>query len=476
MENQARRIDEEQRFLQLEHERVQREHEDLLAQQAKLLAEEESIRKEAEALELQRLQREREQQDEARRQEQERLEQNRREQEKQEQEKWEQEKREQEKREQEKREEMATQRREEERREQEKREAEVRVEREKQEREARLKREADAAKEKEIAAQEQARAKLAAESNETQKSGFAFANLKSTAARTDSPKTPASPSSIPKTVSTLKPASTSSVQPAAQSAPLKSAATFSSPSRAPLARTQSASDETDEANALSTAEKKRLFGQHPKSVSALGTAAASPATPTSQSSEDLEELDERALAAAEWVNKEIRKLIVEIRSRGAPTPTAPAEISFGQLFYETDNIFEALAGTLKTAKKYGVVDYEGDLLFQGKNDATMITLLKEQHDGIEVKKRRRAPAAGKPPTTTGFGGPSLQNASSKCHICTKTVYPMEFVGASGKAFHKNCFRCETCKNILKPTDYCTNTDKFYCTPHYTALFYSNASY
>ena len=32
--------------------------------------------------------------------------------------------------------------------------------------------------------------------------------------------------------------------------------------------------------------------------------------------EDFEELDERALAAAEWVNKEIRKLIDEIKKCG----------------------------------------------------------------------------------------------------------------------------------------------------------------
>ncbi len=67
--------------------------------------------------------------------------------------------------------------------------------------------------------------------------------------------------------------------------------------------------------------------------------------------------------------------------RGKPSKTAVAEIAFGQLFYETDNIFEALAGTLKTAKKYTIVHYEGDLLFQGANDATVIRLLRSEHEG-----------------------------------------------------------------------------------------------
>jgi hypothetical protein len=44
--------------------------------------------------------------------------------------------------------------------------------------------------------------------------------------------------------------------------------------------------------------------------------------------------------------------------------------------------------------------------------------------------------------TAGFDAASLANTNSKCHICAKTVYAMEFIGASGKAFHKNCFRCK----------------------------------
>ena len=51
------------------------------------------------------------------------------------------------------------------------------------------------------------------------------------------------------------------------------------------------------------------------------------------------------------------------------------------MFYETDNIFEALAGILKTAKKYNVVEFEGDTLFQGTSDKVIITLLKESHEG-----------------------------------------------------------------------------------------------
>ena len=57
------------------------------------------------------------------------------------------------------------------------------------------------------------------------------------------------------------------------------------------------------------------------------------------------------------------------------------EITYGPLFVETANTFEALSGTLKTAKKYNVVEYEGELLYQGASDNVVITLLKDTFDG-----------------------------------------------------------------------------------------------
>ena len=39
------------------------------------------------------------------------------------------------------------------------------------------------------------------------------------------------------------------------------------------------------------------------------------------------------------------------------------------------NIFEALVGTLRAAKKRKIVTYDGQLLLQGVHDAVVITLL-----------------------------------------------------------------------------------------------------
>lgn len=89
--------------------------------------------------------------------------------------------------------------------------------------------------------------------------------------------------------------------------------------------------------------------------------------------------------------------------------------------------------------------------------------------------------------------PNGVGTNSKCSICSKTVYAMEFVGAQDKAFHVNCFRfgssawgsrgdpnrpggglrptasfrvrCCVCNTKLRTTDYSTKDDKFYCPTH-----------
>jgi hypothetical protein len=66
--------------------------------------------------------------------------------------------------------------------------------------------------------------------------------------------------------------------------------------------------------------------------------------------------------------------------------------------------------------------------------------------------------------------------NSKCAICQKTVYAMEFVGVSGKALHKNCFRCGACNCILRTDTYATVNDRFFCQPHYEQMFKRAGNY
>jgi hypothetical protein len=122
----------------------------------------------------------------------------------------------------------------------------------------------------------------------------------------------------------------------------------------------------------------------------------------------------------------------------------------------------------KTAKKYGVVAYDAEQLWQGANDATVVTLLKTEHAATTVRLLpSRAAAQHNAKKGTSFRQGTLSHTNPPCYTCSKTVYPMEFVGASNKAFHKRCFRCDTCDTMLKPNDYCVSLDgKFRCAPHH----------
>lgn len=68
------------------------------------------------------------------------------------------------------------------------------------------------------------------------------------------------------------------------------------------------------------------------------------------------------------------------------------------------------------------------------------------------------------------------NQSNKCQVCGKTVYAMEKLEIEGKAFHKACFKCETCKRSLSAGNYASLQGKFYCKPHLKQLFQLKGNY
>ena len=69
-------------------------------------------------------------------------------------------------------------------------------------------------------------------------------------------------------------------------------------------------------------------------------------------SDGYETLDARAIDAAKWTDKSVQQMIHEISTRGHSNGSGQTQITFGQLFDETANIFDALVGILKTARKY----------------------------------------------------------------------------------------------------------------------------
>ncbi|KAK7497508.1 hypothetical protein BaRGS_00011148 [Batillaria attramentaria] len=79
------------------------------------------------------------------------------------------------------------------------------------------------------------------------------------------------------------------------------------------------------------------------------------------------------------VDHEVQLLKEEIKRLGTPAGDGKCEVKFGVLFSDDRcaNIFEALVGTLRAAKRKKIITYEGELLLQGVHDNVVITLLQE---------------------------------------------------------------------------------------------------
>ncbi|XP_021717243.1 costars family protein-like [Chenopodium quinoa] len=76
------------------------------------------------------------------------------------------------------------------------------------------------------------------------------------------------------------------------------------------------------------------------------------------------------------VEEEIGKLQEEIKRLGQIQEDGSYKVTFGVLFNDDRcaNIFEALVGTLRAAKKRKILTYDGELLLQGVHDNEIITM------------------------------------------------------------------------------------------------------
>jgi len=63
-----------------------------------------------------------------------------------------------------------------------------------------------------------------------------------------------------------------------------------------------------------------------------------------------------------------------------------------------------------------------------------------------------------------------------CHSCEKTVYPIDKLVADEIIFHKACFRCTHCNNVLKLGSFASMNNVYYCKPHFKQLFASKGNY
>ncbi|XP_071935685.1 costars family protein-like [Coffea arabica] len=76
------------------------------------------------------------------------------------------------------------------------------------------------------------------------------------------------------------------------------------------------------------------------------------------------------------VEEEVERLKEEIKRLGKLQDDGSYKVTFGVLFNDDRcaNIFEALVGTLRAAKKRKVLTYDGELLLQGVHDNVEILL------------------------------------------------------------------------------------------------------
>ncbi|NWH93950.1 ABRA protein, partial [Aegithalos caudatus] len=85
---------------------------------------------------------------------------------------------------------------------------------------------------------------------------------------------------------------------------------------------------------------------------------------------------ERAKRAEAHIHREIRDMCFIIESMARPRPDGKIQVTFGELFDRYVRISDKVVGILMRARKHGLVDFEGEMLWQGRDDNVIITLLK----------------------------------------------------------------------------------------------------
>ncbi|NXP72488.1 ABRA protein, partial [Ramphastos sulfuratus] len=85
---------------------------------------------------------------------------------------------------------------------------------------------------------------------------------------------------------------------------------------------------------------------------------------------------ERAKRAQEHIHREIRDMCFIIESMARPRPDGKVQVTFGELFDRYVRISDKVVGILLRARKHGLVEFEGEMLWQGRDDNVVITLVK----------------------------------------------------------------------------------------------------
>lgn len=98
----------------------------------------------------------------------------------------------------------------------------------------------------------------------------------------------------------------------------------------------------------------------------------------------------RGIKAHESIEDEMRVLCTVIEDHGGPVTEGEgiAQIKFGELFRLYQVISTKVVGILIRARKHGLLTFEGEMLYQGRDDAEIIKLLKSPPRAMRVTKNQ----------------------------------------------------------------------------------------
>ncbi|GFY41212.1 actin-binding Rho-activating protein [Trichonephila inaurata madagascariensis] len=99
--------------------------------------------------------------------------------------------------------------------------------------------------------------------------------------------------------------------------------------------------------------------------------------------------DKRGRAAGAHIGNEVKFLCDMISQYGVPNEDDTVSISFGELFQIYTTISNKVVGILLRARKHGLVHFEGEMLYQGRDNNVMITLLKPVSEAFPSTAQKR---------------------------------------------------------------------------------------
>ncbi|MEE6475602.1 hypothetical protein FKM82_010811 [Ascaphus truei] len=85
--------------------------------------------------------------------------------------------------------------------------------------------------------------------------------------------------------------------------------------------------------------------------------------------------EQRGMDAHRHLGRELEELCMVIRSIGMAGQDGFTTVTFGRLFDTYVSISNKLVGLLLRARKHGLLQFEGEMLWQGRDDRVIITLL-----------------------------------------------------------------------------------------------------